>query len=166
MADDAASVHFSLMADADDNYTILVLEDDPNDALLLRLALEKNQIHNPVQIVRDGIEGVAYLTGEGKYADRRLYPFPKVIILDLKMPRMGGLDVLQFLAKNPELRVIPTLVLSSSSQESDVARAYAAGANTYLVKPGNFEDLQSLIKTVHEYWTRAIKPMNRIPAGP
>ncbi len=146
------------MVDPDEKYTILVLEDDPNDALLLRLALEKNQIHNPLQIVRDGIEGVAYLTGTGKFADRRLYPVPKVIILDLKMPRMGGLEVLQFLEKNPELRVIPTLVLSSSNEDSDVARAYAAGANTYLVKPGKFEDLQSLIKTVHEYWSRAIKP--------
>ena len=148
------------MVDPDEKYTILVLEDDPNDALLLRLALEKNQIHNPLQIVRDGIEGVAYLTGNGKFADRRLYPVPKVIILDLKMPRMGGLEVLQFLEKNPELRVIPTLVLSSSNEDSDVARAYAAGANTYLVKPGKFEDLQSLIKTVHEYWSRAIKPRN------
>jgi CheY-like chemotaxis protein len=145
----------------DNNYTILILEDDPNDILLLKRALEKNEIRNPLQVVPDGIEGIAYLQGTGKYGDRAKHPFPKVIIMDLKMPRLGGLEVLEFLKRHAEFSVIPTLVLSSSSELTDVAKAYQFGANSYMVKPTNFDDLQALIKLVHEYWTRAVKPQPR-----
>lgn len=143
---------------ADAASTILVFEDDPNDVLLLKRALVLNGIENPVQVVPDGVEGVAYLTGHGKYSDREKFPLPQIIILDLKMPRMGGLEVLEFLRDNPSFRVVPTLVLSSSKISDDVARAYDFGATSYMVKPATFHDLQLLIKTVHEYWSQAVRP--------
>jgi CheY-like chemotaxis protein len=139
-------------------FTILIIEDDPNDVLFLRRALKKNDIHNPVQAVCDGAEAIAYLSGKEPYSQRQLYPFPEVIIMDLKMPRMGGLEVLEWLKAHPQFRVIPTLVLSSSKLNSDIAKAYGLGANSYMVKPANFDDLQKMIKVAHEYWTYCMKP--------
>src|SRR5882672_4494493 len=101
------------MAEAKGNDTILILEDNPDDVLLLQRALQKNNIKMPLQILSDGEEGIAYLKGEDKYADRLTFPFPRVIILDLKMPRKGGLEVLDFLSNHPDLRVIPTIVLTT-----------------------------------------------------
>src|SRR5690348_1159485 len=99
---------------------ILVMEDDENDALLLQRALNRLNITNAVHIVADGEEGIAYLTGAGKYSDRRKYPFPGFIITDLKMPKKGGFEVLKWLHDHEDLRLIPTLVLTSSKEESDV----------------------------------------------
>jgi CheY-like chemotaxis protein len=145
-------------------FTILILEDDPNDVFLLQRALHKNQILNPVRVVGDGVEGVAYLSGTGKYADRETYPFPSFIILDLKMPRMGGLEVLQWLQQHPEYQVIPTLVLTSSKQQIDIVRAYRLGVNSYMVKPGSFDELQAMIRKVYDYWTVCAKPEAGAPS--
>jgi len=139
-------------------YTILILEDDPNDVILLKRALQKNNIRNPIQVLSDGAEGVKYLSGKEEYADRTLHPFPKFIIMDLKMPRMGGLEVLEWLREHPQYRVIPTLVLSSSKLPVDILTAYKLGANSYMVKPGNFEELQTMIRNVYEYWSLCTKP--------
>lgn len=139
-------------------YTILVLEDDPNDVLLLKRAFKKNDINYPVFVAQDGEQGLAYLKGEGEFSDRKKHPFPKVIILDLKMPKVGGMEVLRYLQENPRLRVIPTIVLSASEQDLDVARAYDFGANTYMVKPGTFDELVTMVKVIHSYWTLAMKP--------
>ena len=139
-------------------FTILILEDDPNDVFLLKRALQKNDIRNPVYVVNDGVEGVAYLSGQRQYADRETFPFPRLIILDLKMPRMGGLEVLQWLQQHPEYQVIPTLVLSSSKQQIDICRAYRLGVNSYMVKPATFDELQTMIKKVYEYWETCAKP--------
>lgn len=141
-----------------DNYTILLVEDDPNDVLFLKRALTKNGIHNPVSVLSDGEEAIAYLSGLGKYSDRMAFPFPKVIMLDLKMPRRGGLEVLQWLQEHPQFRVIPTIVLTSSKINEDVLRAYGLGANSYMVKPSNFDELQQMVKTAHEYWSFCLKP--------
>lgn len=138
--------------------TILVIEDDPNDIFLLQRALKKNNIVNPVQILPDGLEALAYLGGNGKYADRTTYPFPRFIIMDLKMPRMTGLEVLEWLKKNPQFQVIPTLVLTSSRLEQDISRAYQLGANSYMVKPSNFSDLQEMIRRTYDYWMVCMKP--------
>ena len=108
--------------------TILILEDDPNDVVLIKRALKKNNILNPLQIMGDGVEGIDYLSGKGEYGDRIRFPFPRFIIMDLKMPRMGGLEVLQWLQDHPECQVIPTLVLSSSKLPTDIVRAYKLGA--------------------------------------
>jgi len=142
----------------DQHYTILIVEDDPNDVLFLKRALKKNGIENPVCTLPDGEEAIAYLCGKGKYADRMAHPFPRVIILDLKMPRKSGLEVLEWLKEHPQYRVIPTIVLTSSKLNEDVAQAYGLGANSYMVKPSNFDDLQAMMKTAHEYWSLCLKP--------
>src|SRR5262245_7374180 len=108
----------------DQHYTILVVEDDPNDVLFLKRALKKNGVHNPVCTLPDGEEAIAYLCGVGKYTDRKAHPFPRVIILDLKMPRKSGLEVLEWLKEHPQYRVIPTIVLTSSKLNEDVVKAY------------------------------------------
>lgn len=143
---------------------ILVLEDNEDDAKLLIKALQKNGIDTPVVILPDGVEGAAYLAGQGKYSDRRRYPLPCVLIVDIKMPRMGGLEFLDWLKANPGFQVIPTLVLSSSQVESDVSRAYRSGANSYMVKPTNFADLQDLVKVIADYWQRCVVPPSNPPA--
>jgi CheY-like chemotaxis protein len=140
---------------------ILILEDDENDAFLLIRALHKNKIQGPILVLPDGTAGVAYLKGEGPYADRIQFPWPRVLIVDIKMPKMNGLEFLEWLKKDPEFSIIPTLILSSSNQAADVARAYKSGANSFLVKPGNFADLESLVKVISEYWQRCIVPKDR-----
>ena len=141
-----------------DNYTILVVEDDPNDVIFLQRALQKNGIKNPISVLSDGDEAIAYLTGAGKYLDRIKYPFPKVIMLDLKMPRRGGLEFLEWLSEHPGYRVIPTLVLTSSKLNDDVIKAYGLGANSYMVKPSNVDDLQQMMKTAYDYWSYCLTP--------
>jgi CheY-like chemotaxis protein len=145
----------------DPNYTILVVEDEENDVMLLQMAFKKNHILNPIQWVKDGLEGIAYLNGEGPYADRARYPFPEVLILDLKMPRMGGLELLEWIRDHPDFRVIPTIIMSSSRLELDIKRAYELGANTYIVKPSSFDELTRFARSVHEYWAIGVKPMTR-----
>jgi len=139
-------------------WAILVMEDDENDALLLKRALHRLHIQNPIHLVPDGEEGMAYMNGEGKYGDRRQYPFPGFIITDLKMPRKSGLEVLKALSEHKDWRVIPTLVLTSSKEENDVARAYGFGANSYMVKPTDFQNLEKMMRLIHDYWTICEKP--------
>jgi len=140
------------------DYTILLVEDDENDAMLLRMAFERNSIANPVQWVKDGLEAVAYLNGDGVYADRTKYPFPEVLLVDLKMPRMTGLELLQWISEHPEFRIIPTIIMTSSRQELDIEAAYKLGANTYMTKPIAFDQLAQMVKLTHEYWAMSAKP--------
>jgi len=144
------------MGDVD--YTILLVEDDENDAMLLRMAFEKNAIANPVQWVKDGLEAVAYLNGDGIYADRTKHPFPEVLLVDLKMPRMSGLELLAWISEHPEFRIIPTIIMTSSRQELDIENAYKLGANTYMTKPIAFDQLAQMVKLTHEYWAMSAKP--------
>ena len=137
---------------------ILVLEDDENDAILLKRALKRLSVPNPIHIVTDGEEGIEYLTGRGKYADRSAFPFPGFIITDLKMPKKSGMEVLKWLSEHEQYRVIPTLVLTSSKEETDVAKAYGFGANSYMVKPADFQDLEKMMRLIHDYWTVCEKP--------
>jgi CheY-like chemotaxis protein len=142
----------------DSNYTILLVEDDENDATLMKMAFEKNNILNPVQWVRDGMEAVAYLNGEGDFADRSKYPFPEVLLLDLKMPRMTGMELLAWIAEHPDFKIIPTIIMTSSRQELDIEKAYHLGANTYMTKPCSFDELAEMVKLTHEYWAVSVKP--------
>ncbi|MDB6026191.1 MAG: response regulator receiver protein [Verrucomicrobiales bacterium] len=146
------------MFSKDRDLTILIAEDDENDIHLLERALRKNGITNPVQVCRDGEEAINYLRGIDSYADRTKYPFPSVIFLDLKMPRKSGLDVLSWLKAHSECSVIPAIMLTSSREESDIAAAYKLGANSYIVKPLNFEKFQEMIKTAYDYWGWCEKP--------
>jgi CheY-like chemotaxis protein len=142
----------------DKHLTIMLVEDDENDSILLRRALTKNDISNPVQWMRDGLEALEHLQGHGKFADRNAYPFPHVVILDLKMPRLSGLELLAHLQDHPELKIIPTVVLSSSRLPADIETAYSLGANTYFVKPTDFNSLAKMVKTFIEYWSMGEKP--------
>lgn len=145
----------------DSNYTILLVEDEENDAMLLKMAFTKNKIFNPVQWVSDGLEAIAYLNGDGIYADRTLYPFPEVLLLDLKMPRMTGLELLSWIRDHPDFRVIPTIVMTSSRQDLDIEKAYNLGANTYMIKPSSFDELARMAKAAHEYWALSVKPKTK-----
>jgi CheY-like chemotaxis protein len=131
---------------------VLVVEDDPYDAKLIARAIERSRILNPVQTVGDGEAAIAYLDGQPPYDDRVQHPLPVLILLDLKMPRLDGFEVLQWIRSQAGLRRIPVVVLTSSSMTSDIGRAYDLGANSYLVKPVGTEAFIDLLKTVELYW--------------
>jgi CheY-like chemotaxis protein len=131
---------------------ILVVEDSPTDVLLIRRAFDKSKLVNPVHVVGDGDAAVEYLSGEGGYADRKRFPLPILILLDLKLPKRSGLEVLEWLRTQETLKRIPVVVLSSSQQDRDVNAAYDTGVNSYLVKPVEFEGLLRMLQTVNLYW--------------
>lgn len=137
---------------------ILVAEDDPNDALLIKRAFSKIGINHPVHVVADGEEAIAYFAGNGKFEDRSAFPYPQFFITDLKMPKKSGFEVLAWLKQHPEFTVVPTIVLSSSKQEEDVKKAYQLGANSYLTKPADFAQLQDLARKMFEYWSTCERP--------
>ncbi len=133
-------------------YAILLVEDNPNDVFLIKRAFERTKILNPIYVVEDGDEAIAYLEGKEKYADRKNYPFPFLILLDLKLPKKSGFEVLGWIKKKEKLKRIPVVVLTSSSESPDINKAYDLGANSYLVKPVSFENLFEMIKTLGLYW--------------
>ena len=131
---------------------ILLAEDDPNDVLLIQRAFQRNHVTNPVQVVRDGEEALAYLSGQAPFADRERHPLPVLLLMDLKMPRKSGLEVLAWVRQQPGLKRLPIIVLTSSNQSPDINRAYELGANSYLVKPAGFDSLLDLVKNLDMYW--------------
>lgn len=137
---------------------ILVAEDEESDRMILGLAFRKAQLRHPLALVCDGQEAVDYLSGHGCFSDRSAHPLPALIVLDLKMPRMTGFDVLAWLAPHPELKQLPAVVLSSSADESDVARARQLGAREYFVKPHSLADLTAIARTLQERWLNAPPP--------
>jgi CheY-like chemotaxis protein len=134
------------------NYSILLVEDDSNDVFLIQRAFRKAGIPNPLQVVEDGEAAVFYLAGKPPYNDRDRYPLPDLILLDLKLPRKSGLEVLEWLRQQAELKRLPVVVLSSSKENREINRAYDLGANSYLVKPVAFEALLDMVKTLNLYW--------------
>ncbi|MHC1767422.1 MAG: response regulator [Verrucomicrobiia bacterium] len=140
------------------HHMILVVEDDENDALLLERALRKNLITNPLHFVSNGEEAVAFLTGDQDSGCQGGTPRPGLIITDLKMPRLNGLEFLQWLRSREEFRRTPLLVLTSSTVESDVANAYGFGANSYMVKPKSLEELEKLGAIIRDYWDHCELP--------
>jgi len=131
---------------------ILLVEDREDDILLIRRAFKKIDFRNPLQAVRNGEEAVAYLKGEGQFSNRDEHPLPSLILLDLKMPRMDGFEFLTWIKKQPELRHLPVVVLTSSSELRDVNIAYALGASSFLVKPNDFEKYIELNHALHQIW--------------
>jgi CheY-like chemotaxis protein len=132
--------------------TILHVEDDSNDVLLLKHACDYAGVPLDVQTVDDGDQAIAYLSGTGKFADRKRFPFPALVLLDLRMPRMTGFELLDWMRGQGNLRKLPVVVLSSSQQELDIERAYVLGANSFLIKPVAFADLVQLVKRLCNYW--------------
>jgi CheY-like chemotaxis protein len=132
---------------------ILIAEDNETDALMIQRAFTKAKLLNPIRVVPDGAEAIAYLAGEGKYANRSLYPLPELMLLDLKMPNKNGLEVLEWLQQQPELRGgLRVVVLTASNQAQDVNRAYQLGANSFLVKPVGFEQFVQISQALKGYW--------------
>jgi CheY-like chemotaxis protein len=131
---------------------VLLVEDDPNDIVLTRRAFRKAELPEPIAIVKDGEQAVAYLGATGEFTDRRAHPLPDLVLLDLKLPRMTGLEVLTWLRQQPSLQRLPVIVLTSSREISDVNRAYELGANSYLSKPVTFDSLTRIVSDLDRYW--------------
>ena len=131
---------------------ILLIEDNYDDVLLIQRAFRKASIQQPLTIVSDGDEAILYLQGKGKYADSERFPFPVLILLDLKLPRRSGLEVLAWIGQQPKSRRLLIIVLTSSQENSDLDRAYDLGANSYLVKPIDFHNFVHLVQLVDDYW--------------
>jgi len=138
----------------------LLAEDEPNDVFLFQHALAQAEVKNPLYTVSDGQEAIEYLSGAGKFSDRNHFPFPSLLILDVKMPRQTGMDVLQWLRQDENLRCLPTIVLSSSAHPDDVDKAYQLGANAFIVKPSSVGSRLELARMLKDFWLG----LNQVPA--
>ncbi|HYG24391.1 MAG TPA: response regulator [Verrucomicrobiae bacterium] len=134
---------------------ILAAEDNPDDLFLLREAFKKAAVTSSLHDVGDGLQVVAYLTGRDAFADRGVYPFPHILLLDINMPGMNGFEVLQWIRGDPECGKLTVHILSASSRQSDVQRAYELRANSYVVKPSRLSELVKFAATLHE-WHRVV----------
>jgi CheY-like chemotaxis protein len=135
------------------NFTVLLVEDDLNDIFLVKRAFKMARIQNPLQVVTDGLEAISYLRGEGKYADRETYALPKLIVMDIRMPRKSGFEVLEWVkGHSTVLRRIPVVIVSSSEDPMDINRAYELGANAYMIKPVDFQAVEHLFQSITHYW--------------
>ncbi|MBW4564219.1 MAG: response regulator [Mojavia pulchra JT2-VF2] len=135
-----------------DQGTILLVEDNSKDVLLIKRAFHKANICNSLQVVNNGDAAVSYLSGGEPYSDRTLYPLPVLMLLDLKLPRRSGAEVLMWLRQQPELKRLPVVVLTSSKEYADVNLVYDLGVNAYIVKPFAFNDLLEIVKTLNLHW--------------
>jgi len=133
---------------------LLLVEDDPNDVHFFRRGLEKAGLADGLQVAEDGEEAIAYLEGRGPYENRAEHPLPALIVLDLKLPKMGGLEVLRWLREESSLREIPVVILTSSQEASDIARAQELGVTAYHIKPVDFKDTCDLVKSLGLHWAR------------
>lgn len=147
--------------------SILQVEDDPNDVFLLQHAMTKAGVVNPVQVVTDGQQAIDYLQGAGKFADREKFPFPCLVLLDLKLPYVMGLEVLKWIRE--QLGALTVLMLTASGEEADIAAAYHLGANGFLVKPSEASKLHEMAKAIKDFWlthnTLPSESPPRMPSG-
>ena len=131
---------------------ILLVEDNPQDLELTQRALRKANLTNCIHVARDGAEALEFLFCEGAHAARKIEDGPKVILLDLKLPKLDGLQVLKRIKSDPRTRSIPVVVLTSSKEQNDVVESYHLGVNSYIVKPVNFERFAAAVQEVGMYW--------------
>ena len=136
---------------------ILVAEDDPTDVFFLQRAFSKAGVPVSLHFVRDGQEVIDYLRGDEPFRDRGMHPLPQLLLLDLKMPRLNGFDVLDWLKRQPGLKRLLVVIFTSSEEAQDINRAYDLGANSYLVKPHAIDDLMRIIQRLESYWLEANK---------
>ena len=144
----------------DKELEILLVEDDPNDVELTLHAFKENNLTNHVEVVRDGAEALEFLFREGVYAGRG-GQHPEVILLDLKLPKVDGLEVLRRLKADPRTQAIPVVILTSSRHERDVVGSYETGANSYIVKPVDFEQFTDVVRQLGLYWLLLNHPPRR-----
>jgi len=133
---------------------IMLIEDEETDALLIRRAFVQAGLQNPIYTVTDGDDALARLEGISPYQDRVQYPLPAFILLDLKLPGMHGLRLLRWIRSKRDLRLIPVVVLTSSADAADVTAAYEAGANSYMVKPADRDEIYRVVKIIDDYWLK------------
>ena len=132
---------------------ILLVEDDPDHAELTVRALKENNVLNEVYVVRDGQEALDYLYHQGKYTDEKKFPRPGLILLDIRLPKVDGIEVLKQLKADPQFKSIPIIMLTTSDRDEEIAKSYAGGANSYVVKPVEFEEFMKKVKHLRLYWT-------------
>ena len=131
---------------------ILLVEDNPDDEELTIMALNESKILNKVIVAHDGVEALDYLFGSGLFAGRDLSSQPQIVLLDLKLPKLGGLEVLRKMRSDPRTQVIPVVVLTSSSEEEDILSSYRLGANSYVRKPIEFHRFADAVRQLGLYW--------------
>jgi len=139
--------------------TILLVEDNPDDEMLAIRALKKTKIESKVVVARDGEEALDYLFGTGKYNGRDIKEQPHVVFLDLQMPKLNGIQVLQRLRADESTKALPVVLLTSSDEQSDIVSCYKSGANSYIHKPVDFSEFTSQVRALGEYWLG----INRVP---
>jgi len=137
---------------------VLVAEDDPHDLKLLQMAIAQDSDYAEFNFVGDGEQAVAYLKGDGAFTNRKAHPFPELLVLDLKMPRLTGLEVLEWVRQHEECGHMPVLFLSGSGLPEDVDQAYKLGANAYLTKPRSVAALVAMIRAITSFWRMAQRP--------
>lgn len=143
----------------DDMVEVLLVEDNPRDAELTIRALKKNNLANRLFHVEDGAEALDFLFGRGKYEGHQANPSPKVVLLDLKLPKVNGLEVLRILKSDPTLQIIPVVVVTSSTEDPDMETAYKLGANGYVIKPVQFEAFMEAMSKLGVYWLLLNHPL-------
>ncbi len=141
-----------------DAVDILLVEDNPHDLELALRALKKRNLANKVVVARDGAEALDFIFGTGAYADRDVTDRPKVVLLDLKLPKVDGLEVLRRIKSDERTKVIPVVVLTSSQEECDIVESYELGVNSYMVKPVDFDQFISCVSELGLYWLVCNKP--------
>jgi CheY-like chemotaxis protein len=144
------------------NRSVLLVEDEDDDIFFVQKAFEKAGINNRLHVALDGQQAIDYLSGKGQYSDRSTFPLPALVILDLKLPKVWGMDVLKWIRANPALRSLPVVVFTGSDDALDAQRAYRLGANSYFQKPPNLENLYDLVPNLCEFWLK----WNRLPPLP
>lgn len=136
---------------------ILLAEDNPADVEITQEAFKRGKLGNKMFVVRDGREALDYLFHQGEYQDKAAYPTPDLILLDIKMPKVDGLEVLEKIKRDEELKRLPVIMLTVSDREADVIKAYNTGVNSYIVKPVKFSDFLEVVARVKEYWITITK---------
>lgn len=137
---------------------ILLVEDNPDDVELTLRALKKNNIANSIHVISDGAEAVDYFQATGKYSGRDIRLTPRLVILDLKLPKVDGLEIIRLIKSDKQTRLIPVVILTSSKEESDVLSSYDLGANSFIVKPVDFEKFTEAVRVLGMYWLLLNEP--------
>jgi CheY-like chemotaxis protein len=137
---------------------ILVVEDSPDDCTIFQDAVRMARLTNPIRFLEDGAEAVAYLCGEGEYADRSLHPIPALIFLDINLPKLNGLEVLQKIRTNPDIMGLPVVMLTVSNSDEDVLRSYELGTVVFIQKPVTPENLTSVIQSLQQFEVQLLGP--------